>query len=175
MKNFKVKCLKDNSFGSVTPGQIYSVINGKLIDDDGDKRPLASDTFNSVEDVCGWGGEFELVKESKMFTKDDIRQGDKIWTSNGHGIVIELNGKLLIRYEDGGWDYVKDDRHRTQKVIRPLAEYDLCVGQETNGEVVFDREKGIGCKPPVKEISVDEAARLLTEKFGQNVRIRVGE
>ena len=64
-----------------------------------------------------------------------------------------------------------------EKICRPIASYHLRVGitDDDYGEVVFDREKGIGCEPPVKEISVDEAAKLLTEKFGQNVRIRVGE
>lgn len=70
MGNFKVKCLeavKDNGF---TTGKIYTVENGRIIDDDGNPRPLlvkrGLEPIKSVEDIrdykkgnWSWIGQFE--------------------------------------------------------------------------------------------------------------------
>lgn len=171
MLNCKIKCLRPDI--GFTKEKIYSVVNGLFIDDDGDKRPVSRPFDDGL--YGSWRDQFEIV-EKPLFTKEDIQSGDKVWTGNGYGTVIDFSGKLVIRYDDhSGWDYAKDDRNEIHKVVRPLREYDLCIGQETSGNVIFDREKGIGCESPVKEISVEEATKLLTEKFGNAVRIRVGE
>lgn len=170
MKNFKIKCL--NPRIGFTRGKIYSVINGTFADDDGDPRPIAGKVGS---------GDFELVEGSKMFTKDDIQVNDFVFFTNGdYGRVAEFCGERVLAYEkpknnhdDFRWLSIDE----IEKVCRPAASYQLRyeISDGDYGTVVFDREKGIGCEPPVKEISVDEAAKLLTEKFGQNVRIRVGE
>lgn len=108
-----------------------------------------------------------------MFTKDDIRSGDKVWMKNGYGIAIRLGESLIVLYSDHrGWDYILN-MEEVQKIVRTYYGGNLLTGNESAGEVLFDREKGIGCEPSVKEISVEEATRLLTEKFGQSVRIEV--
>ena len=173
----KVRCTRSID-GRYKVGKIYPVDkDGQIFDEHGScGMSHPTDSFQSWFKDCNWTDyEFELVEESKMFTKDDIRSGDKIWTSNGHGIVVALGDRLIIRYSDGGWDDAKDFRHVTRKAIRPAREADVGADREEYGNVVLDLEAGIGCEPPMKEISVSEAEKALTEKFGKAVRIRVGE
>lgn len=179
MKDFKVKCIANKTGARFTVGKTYETENGYLPDDYG--YPYGVGGFENLEDIQQYGPfkshGCEFVKESKMFTKENIQSGDKIWTNFGHGIAVSLQGKMILPYIDhSGFDYLSDGSIPTiVKVIRPTKPGQLSKEFFDCGNVIFDREKGIGCEPPVKEISVEEATKLLTEKFGQNVRIRVSE
>lgn len=80
MADFKVRCveakkLNGNSIGFTT-GRIYSVVNGKLIDDDGIGHPVMSnDKINSLEDIknrkdgdWSWIGRFERATSATSFS-----------------------------------------------------------------------------------------------------------
>jgi len=181
MNEFKVKCIS-GSGGTFTVGETYSVKDG-MVSSDIDSSFGIGD-FNCLDDIneygpfIGCGIKCEKVEESKMVTKDEIRSGDKIITEFGKGIVVEFNGKRVIRYDDDtdGHDVVgtiSPDRIKT--VIRPADDYQLRVDEFSGGTVVLDRKAGIGCEPPIKEITVSEAEKALTEKFGENVKIVVGK
>ena len=122
-----------------------------------------------------------------MFTKSDLQVND--WCVFSDGSIYRaawLNGGLVLIGEDqwGDLDSYKDNLTHNDdfdlnidKVYRPNSfySYQLIRCYYKCGDLIFDREKGISCEPSVKEISVEEATKLLTDKFGQNVRIRVSE
>lgn len=183
MKDFKVRCVSDDGSGAFTAGNIYEFKDGKSVTNMG-----CAICYGSVEDLNrNYHSQFELVEEEKMFTKDDLKVNDWCVQRNGKVYrIASLDSALYMVGEHdfrgtGGLSNNLTDNYENEfdilKIYRPKVQYgyQLIRKDYKDGIVVFDREKGIGCEPPVKEISVDEATKLLTEKFGQNVRIRVGK
>ena len=185
--NFKVRCIERTGSKYFTTGKIYQVINGMLIDDTGEQYSHGG--FSSVKEINqSCISQFELVEGSKMFTKDDLKVNDWCVFRNGSVFRVASDSNGLCMVEKDSWaameNFNLDLTHKelihdldVLRVYRPEkgVRHHLIQKYYSDGNLVFDREKGIGCEPPVKEISVDEATKLLTEKFGQNVRIRVGE
>lgn len=195
--NFKVKCVECTDKSVFTVGNIYEVANGAFSNESGVPIYAWSHQGNGqgIDALNYWYGKpdqmftakFELVKEDKMFTKDDLKVNDWCVCKNGevYRVVFHNDRKVLIserfhcgmQYFNSDLTAANNDVTDIVKVYRPklCVDYQLIRCHYYDGKLVFDREKEIGCEPPTKEISVDEATRLLTEKFGQNVRIRVGE
>lgn len=161
--NFKVKCVACSDKNIFTVGNIYEVTDGRFINEHGtlidtwatQGKGQGIDALNYWygSGVPGLQARFELVEESKMFPKDDIRSGDKIVTTYGKGIVVEFNGKRVIRYDGykGRHDiveYISSENIKT--IIRPAADWQLRADDFWDGTVIFDREKGIGFEPKSK-------------------------
>lgn len=103
--DFKVKCInsRDNWF---TDGKVYDVIDGKIIDDDGDRRPNNYDyIIKSIDDIRNysdfgewrWIGEFELVNK---ITKVKCVSSDEDFTV---GKIYEINDNKIIDDDDFSW------------------------------------------------------------------------
>lgn len=196
MNDFKVKCTSSDKPNVFTAGRTYEVRDGYLRDNRNFEFGIGD--FSSIEDVNEYGAfrgifSFELVKVIKIFTKDDLKTGMEVLLRNGDTAYVVKdtgigesdflswnNGHecLDLKDYDSALKFTqncyKPSRYDIMKVYRGESPIQLFQKGECRN-LAFDREKGIGCEPPTKEISVDEATKLLTEKFGQNVRIRVDD
>ena len=63
--SFKVKCIKNNGNEYFTIGQVYSVIDGDLLDNDNDINSPYGSSFESLEEINDTIGycKFEIVEE----------------------------------------------------------------------------------------------------------------
>ena len=174
MADFKVRCTRscDNRF---VVGKVYEINQrGQIVGDTADGLGIqATRNFDEWYMRSHWiDYDFEKVEESKMFTNKDIRSADRVYTNSGCGIAIAFGDDLIVDYTDhSGWD---DARSVTiNKVVRPTIPFHMTKDGNCEGKVVYDRKAGIGCA--VKEITVSEVEKALTEKFGENVKIVVGK
>lgn len=139
---------------------------------------VLSDRYFMVEDEGCWSWFEPAVSGLAEFQKADLRSGDVVQCRNGlqymvmldcgtHGKDILLNMKdpgynLLISYganmksddESADWDIMK---------VWRASIYDKAFIPD-NMQLVFERAA-------LKEISMEEAVRLLTEHFGEQVEI----
>lgn len=168
MSDYKIRCLEPSA--GFTQGKVYSVHNEGLVDDDGDLRPANR-----------WVGSgcFETVKESKMFTKDDLKVGYVLEFNNDPNhlavVIPNADGEICISGPKDWFplesvpndlDYMGSTA--TKVFGRSHANSRAYKLSTESRDLLWERNA-------VKEISVAEAEKALTEKFGQNVRIRVGE
>lgn len=179
MTDFKVRCISDDGSGAFTRGEIYQVVGGCMLDIDGNVR---GNGFYSADDINHrFSSQFELVEENKVFTKDDLKVGYVLELNNDRNDLV-----MVLPYHDGSGDglcvcgknmwfpvngFDNDLIHNGETVTKvygttcPMNAYKI----ESDGrELIWQRQDE-------REISVEEATRLITEKYGQNVRIRVGK
>lgn len=189
MADFKVRCTRsrDNRFDV---GKVYEINQyGQIIGDTADN--LGRQSVGSFEEWCKasrWEDySFEKVEEPKMFTKSDLRTGDWLVKRNGTVEQVFLGTEFGdFSCNSSGYHNEMDVRNNNLtskmnyefdiiRVIRPTKITHFSEQYHDEGEVVFDREKGIGCESPTKEISVSEAEKALIEKYGENVKIVAGK
>jgi len=164
---------------------VYKVSDGSITNDIGYTYSGWGDNDGVIKFLSSWY-KFEKVEERKMFTKDGLREND--WCVLRDGTltrVVEFNGRKhfigkdywnqFFRYDENLFNIAKNSHLDVMKVFRPERECDLKESRYELAELIFDRAAGIGNEPPVKEITVAEAEKALTEKYGENVKIRVGE
>lgn len=178
--DFKVKCVRyvRDSNRRFTVGKVYSVINGKLIDDCNSTFEAWSASRNGNSDfeaLKKWFApyyEFELVEDKKVFTKSDLKNGDVIVRENGWVEIVIVDLDVLIT-ENKGWNNlacVNEDltdsdseggfEYDIVKVYRPSKKWQCCFNESsyTAGELVYDRERDTKPKKPLyngKVVCVD--------------------
>jgi hypothetical protein len=126
--DFKVRCKKP-IFGT-HEGNIYSVIDGSLIDDDGTKRPTEGGTLKSVEDINKWwdDAEFELIpdlphicevlgngkplEEGEVFRYSD--QDDLFQICSGHVLYQSSIGWVQMQHQEA----FENMLNHPEKIIR---------------------------------------------------------
>ena len=158
--DFKVKCIRyiDDATQQFTPGKVYNVTDGKLVSDTGfeyDAWALPSNgkaDFNALRKWFAKFYTFELVEEKKMFTKNDLRNGDVILKRNGNVEILVLPLGTLVT-KTGGFNRISEvqddltDSHFNDydivAVRRPTEDwhcrFDAFEGEY--GTLVFDRER----------------------------------
>lgn len=126
--NFKVKCIK--SMAGFIAGDIYEVINGKLIDKDGDERPMDSIRINAFEDIekCWEGNHFIPIITNQtiiIYRKDreviaNLKEGNKVIKSakarccSTDTFNFEVGAKLAVSRLLG----ISVDGNGTEKVVK---------------------------------------------------------
>ena len=101
--NFKVKCIKSNPnvYEGITEGNIYEIVDGKFLDDNGMKRPVWKKVENFYEMLATYGGscgcDFELVDDN-VFSISDIKSCMLVELREGSlCMVMNTNqGKALV-------------------------------------------------------------------------------
>lgn len=169
MKDFKVRCIDDSGHGWIK-GKTYSFANGVAHFEDGTK---AIGEFNSVEDLnSGFVSQFELVGESSMFKKGNIKVGYVLELNNSEDhLVMVLPGKCstCISGTYDWWDFdefeedlVYKDSYITK--IYGFATNDAAYKLSTEDrELLWERKPAI----PIKEMTVAEISAAL----GYDVKI----
>lgn len=103
--NFKVRCLNNNTdiYEGISEGNIYEIIDGKFLDDNGTTRPFCGRNVNNFEEflkVYGDYCEFELVEDisDSAFSINDIKPCMLVELRKGTlCMVMETKeGKVLI-------------------------------------------------------------------------------
>ena len=151
MKDFKIRFLQD--FYGIKKGEVITFHNGIFTYPDGS----TSVQCNSPEQFVSNNPDIklEIVKESKMFTKDDLKVND--WCVQADGEVMRLvqpDGEFVLIGEHSYCDLheFKDDltfpgetRLNIDKVFRPETgfSYQLIRDSYKDGKLVFDRGNGI--------------------------------
>lgn len=163
MKDFKVRCIDDSGYGWIK-GKTYSFANGVVHFEDGMK---AIGEFNSVEDLnSGFTSQFELVEESKMFKREDIKVGYVLELDNSEDhLVMVLPGKYstCISGMHDWWDLDEfgEDLVYSDSPITKI--YGFAVNDTAHKLSTEDRELLWERKPtiPIKEMTVAEISAAL--------------
>lgn len=106
-----------------------------------------------------------------MFTKSDLRENDWVVLRNGEVFrVVNFVGKRVLAsdkhhvslhcFTNELYTRLSNINYDVMKVIRPTAQITLCRRHYSDGNVVFDRKKGIGCAS--QQFSAEERNHLKT-------------
>ena len=85
MYNGKIKATKSDRESGIKGGGVYEVVDGLIIDSEGDKRPVGHRGFKTFDDLTSYYPEFGFVEE---FTLDDLKAGMLVVRRNGDKLMV---------------------------------------------------------------------------------------
>lgn len=142
-------------------------------------KAVELDSYTMVEDGGEWVWFEPAVSGLAEFQKADLRNGDVVQCRNGLQYMVMLDcgthGKdILLNMKDSGYnlltsysaDMKSDDEYADWDIMKVwrASIYGKALIPD-NMQLVFERAA-------IKEISMAEAVRLLTEHFGEQVEIK---
>ena len=181
--NFKVKCCNEY-VDDFSLGKIYEVVSGKIIDDNGDARPISDTVFNSFEElVCFYPDSFELVEEEmeqnepkSEFTLRDLkpfmlverRKGDLLLVAENKHTMCLIGEDFSCSCSMSDYDLNLKNKYNYDKDIMKV--YDLSESYSSYFDVnlrtlLFDRfkEVHISLKEIKEKFNLDEDAIVVID------------